>query len=177
LRRFEVTSVYVTHDQIEAIALADRLAVMRWGRIEQVGSYWDVYTRPINRFVGSFVGSPPMNFLPAHIHSESIEIAGVPRHIARPGDRYLPVLPVTLGIRPEDIQLAAGDPAAIWIDAETVEYLPSDRAYFVYTNIGNTRITAKIKTETRIQRNERVPVRLVLEHASYFDPTTGERVA
>jgi len=177
LRRFEVTSVYVTHDQIEAIALADRLAVMRRGKIEQVGSYWDVYNRPANMFVASFVGTPPMNFLPARIHMDGISVEGVPEPLAKPGDRYLPNLSVMLGIRPEDIQLAGHDSSAISILAETVEYLPSERCYFVYSTIGDRNITAKIKTEATIRRGERVPVRFILEHASYFDPKTGERVA
>ena len=87
LHHFQVTSVYVTHDQIEAIALADRLAVMRWGRIEQVGSYWDIYRRPANAFVGSFVGTPPMNFLPVNVHLDGIDISGIAQRMERPTDR------------------------------------------------------------------------------------------
>jgi ABC-type sugar transport system ATPase subunit len=177
LRHFSVTGVYVTHDQIEAIALADRLAVMRWGRIEQVGSYWDVYQRPANRFVGSFVGSPPMNFLQAMIHSDTLEIAGVSGSLAKPGDRYLPLLPVTLGVRPEDIHLAPDDAQAIWLTVDAVEYLPSDHCYFVYSAIGDAKVTAQIKSEVAIHRGERIPVRLAFEKASYFDSASGERVA
>jgi multiple sugar transport system ATP-binding protein len=150
---------------------------MRRGKIEQVGSYWDVYNRPANMFVASFVGTPPMNFLPARIHMDGISVEGVPEPLAKPGDRYLPNLSVMLGIRPEDIQLAGHDSSAISILAETVEYLPSERCYFVYSTIGDRNITAKIKTEATIRRGERVPVRFILEHASYFDPKTGERVA
>ena len=177
LRRFEVTSIYVTHDQVEAIALADRLAVMRWGRVEQVGSYWDVYQRPANAFVGSFVGSPPMNFLPARIRQDGIEVAGVPHALTKPSDRYLSLTPVTLGIRPEDIVLAPADDTAIWINADTVEYLPSERCYFVYSAIGDAHVTAKIKSETAIHTGDRLPIRFIFEHASYFDVETGERVA
>ena len=178
LRRFEVTSIYVTHDQIEAIALADRLAVMRWGRVEQIGSYWDVYHRPINTFVGSFVGSPPMNFLPAHIHADGLEVSGVRHVLPHPNDRFLPALPVIMGIRPEDMQLTpADDPMAVWLYADVVEYLPSEASYFVHSNIGSANVTAQVKSETPIRRGDRVPVRFVFEHASYFDPKTQERVA
>jgi ABC-type sugar transport system ATPase subunit len=177
LHHFQVTSVYVTHDQIEAIALADRLAVMRWGRIEQIGSYWDVYRRPANAFVGSFVGTPPMNFLPVQVHLDGMDVAGVPQRLERPGDRYVPALPLTLGLRPEDVQLAQGDAPAIELVAEMVEYLPSERCHYVYSHIGDAKVTAAIKTDTTVHIGERVPVRLALENASYFDVRSGERVA
>ncbi len=176
LRRFEVTSVYVTHDQVEAIALADRLAVMRRGAIEQVGSYWEVYRRPANTFVGSFVGSPPMNFLSAHVRGDDIEIGGVGR-LPKPTDRYLPLLPLTLGIRPEDIELAAADQAAFELAADVVEYLPSERAYYVYAQVGDRRVTAKIKSAQPVRSGDRVPVRFNFENASYFDEQTGVRLA
>ncbi len=177
LHHFQVTSVYVTHDQIEAIALADRLAVMRWGRIEQVGSYWDVYRRPANAFVGSFVGTPPMNFLPINVHLDGIDIAGVSQRIGRPSDRYVPALPLKLGVRAEDVQLAPGDPQAIEIVADMVEHLPSERCYYVYSSIGDVRFTAAIKTDAAVHIGDRLPVRLVLENVSYFDARTDERVA
>jgi ABC-type sugar transport system ATPase subunit len=177
LHRFGVTSVYVTHDQTEAIALADRLMVMRWGRLEQVGGYWDVFERPANTFVASFVGSPPMNFLKARIWLDGIEVAGVPHRLPRANDRYLPTLSAILGIRPEHIQLAPGDPAAIWIVADMVEHLPSERCHFVYASIGETNVTAKIKGDEPIKVGERIPVRFMLESASYFDPDTGQRIA
>jgi ABC-type sugar transport system ATPase subunit len=177
LHLFGVTSIYVTHDQVEAIALADHLAVMRWGKIEQVGSYWDVYNRPVNTFVGTFVGTPPMNLLPARIKMDTIDVDGVPNPLPKPHDRYLPQAAVQLGIRPEDIVLAPDSPAAIWLTADMVQYLPSERSSFVYTNVGINPVTATIKGETPIKTGERVPVRFVLEHASYFDSRTGERVA
>ncbi len=177
LRHFEVTAVYVTHDQTEAIALADRLAVMRWGRIEQVGSYWDIYRRPANTFVAGFVGTPPMNFLRARIRLDGVEVAGGESLIAFPRERYLPIgRSVTLGIRPEDISLARDDPAAIYMVADMVEYLPSDRCYIVYGSVGGARVTARLKSENVLARGERLPLRMDLENASYFDPDTGERL-
>jgi len=176
LHRFEVTSVYVTHDQTEAIALADRLAVMRWGTIEQTGSYWEVYNRPATAFVGSFVGTPPMNFLAAHVRGDSIDIAGV-GSLPRPDDRYLPLLPMTLGIRPEDVELAPDDPHAFTIVADVVEYLPSERCYYVYAPLGEGRITARIKSEQPVRTGDRLPVRFDFDHASYFDEQTGVRLA
>lgn len=176
LHRFEVTSVYVTHDQVEAIALADRLAVMRHGTIEQVGSYWEVYDRPATAFVGSFVGTPPMNFLPARVRGDEIEIGGVGL-LPRPMDRYLPLLPMTLGIRPDDIELAPDDPHAFPLLVDVVEYLPSDRCYYAYATIGQARVTAKIRSEQPVRVGDRLPVRFVFARASYFDEQSGVRLA
>lgn len=177
LHHFDVTSVYVTHDQIEAIALADRLAVMRWGKVEQVGSYLDVYQRPVNAFVGSFVGTPPMNFLDARILPDEIELDGVAQRLPRPRDRYLPGLAVRIGVRPEDIVLENDDPHALRVPVEMVEYLPSDRCYFVYTQIGPTRITARLQSAAPIRVGDVLPVRFAMENVSYFDRKTGDRVA
>jgi sn-glycerol 3-phosphate transport system ATP-binding protein len=108
-RRLGTTSVFVTHDQIEAMTLADRLAVLDHGRLEQVGPPAEVYRRPASRFVAGFLGSPPMNFLDGHLVD--------PATIALPDGRRLSLgagadlgpagRRVTLGIRPEDIALAA----------------------------------------------------------------------
>ena len=108
LHHFQVTSIYVTHDQIEAIALADRLAVMRWGRMEQVGRYWDVYHRPANAFVGSFVGTPPMNFLAVQVHLDGMDVAGVPRRMAASVGSLRAGVAVDVGCAPGGCATGAG---------------------------------------------------------------------
>jgi multiple sugar transport system ATP-binding protein len=110
--RVATTSIYVTHDQVEAMTLGDRVVVMKDGYIQQVGSPIDIYDRPINRFVASFMGSPAMNFIPVDIVSDM----GCTRAVAQDlslliPDRYVPGLAghkgrsVVLGIRPEHIHL------------------------------------------------------------------------
>ena len=76
LARFKITAVYVTHDQVEAIALADRIAVMHQGRIEQVGTYWEVHDQPVNAFVAGFVGTPPANFLKGRVADGVLKLEG-----------------------------------------------------------------------------------------------------
>ena len=106
--RLGTTSIYVTHDQLEAMTLAHRLVVLNGGRIEQIGTPIEVYRNPASTFVASFIGSPAMNLIPA-------EIAG---GMARIGDQVIAVEspvqgPVTLGIRPENLHRAMpGTPAA-----------------------------------------------------------------
>ncbi|MBC7189014.1 ABC transporter ATP-binding protein, partial [Candidatus Aerophobetes bacterium] len=115
LRKFSITTVYVTHDQSEAVAISDRIAVMREGKIEQVGSFEELYNRPVNLFVASFLGNPSMNFLPVVLAKEKERLflveplsglrIPVPREWEgkilekkKPGDDLI------FGIRPEDIR-------------------------------------------------------------------------
>ena len=107
----DTTMIYVTHDQTEAMTLADRIVVLRSGRIEQVGSPMDLYERPANLFVAGFIGSPAMNFLPAAAGDAagSVVLSGGAR-LATDRATGAPGRPLTLGIRPED--LAPADPAA-----------------------------------------------------------------
>jgi len=111
--RLGATIVYVTHDQVEAMTLGDRIAVFNAGRIEQVGSPSTVYNQPVNRFVAGFLGSPQMNFLPATVARDAqglaLQVAGAGR-LALSADATRPLADVrALGVRPEHWQLVAGD--------------------------------------------------------------------
>ena len=108
-QQVRTTSIYVTHDQTEAMTLADRIVLLRDGRIEQVGTPGELFARPVNRFVAGFIGAPAMNFLPARLDGEDLVLPWM----------RLPVPPlvrraeaVTIGFRPEDILVGGGDPAA-----------------------------------------------------------------
>ncbi len=113
-RRIGTTSLYVTHDQVEAMTLADRIVVLDQGRIQQVGKPMDVYRTPANRFVAGFLGSPPMNFVDGELSRGSdggwvFETAGM--RLSLDGQRDVTASSVTLGLRPEDL-IAADGPAA-----------------------------------------------------------------
>ncbi|HYZ71746.1 MAG TPA: ABC transporter ATP-binding protein [Chthoniobacterales bacterium] len=112
--RLRITTIYVTHDQDEAAAVADRIVVMNAGRLQQTGPFLDLFDRPVNRFVAQFVGEPPMVFLPVErVAANSIAVAGIPMPLTEPlaaalqstGDSTL-----TLGIRPRDISVAPPAP-------------------------------------------------------------------
>ena len=100
-REVPVTSIYVTHDQVEAMTLGDRICVMSNGEVQQIGTTDEIYNRPANTFVAGFMGSPPMNLVPAVVHQGSVQVAGVA--VARVSS---PDRPVTLGVRPEDLQVS-----------------------------------------------------------------------
>jgi ABC-type sugar transport system ATPase subunit len=176
LARFKITAVYVTHDQIEAIALADRIAVMRQGRIEQVGDYFEVHDRPVNAFVAGFVGTPPASFVPATVQDGRLTFPGggfpLPERwrgaVATGQD-------VLLGVRSEHLALdepgAAGDLSGT---VDVVEPLIAERAQLVHVRVPSGAsepldVTARIDDETPIGRGDRVPLRVDLEKAMLFD--------
>src|SRR5689334_23649576 len=117
-----VTTVYVTHDQIEAMTLGARVAVMRDGRIQQVDSPQNLYRRPLNLFVAAFIGSPPMNLVEAEVSDGAVSFAGVRVPVGRGA---LPPGPVILGIRPQDLRLADGAGPALEVGPAVVGELGS----------------------------------------------------
>ena len=131
-RRLKTTMIYVTHDQIEAMTLADRIVVLRDGLIEQVGTPSDLYERPVNRFVASFIGSPRMNFLSGHVlavHPRAIEVAlpGLdPNSILvrlTENSKVVPGDSVDIGIRPDDLYFETDGLARISMQIEFCEYV------------------------------------------------------
>ena len=178
--RLETTTVYVTHDQVEAMTLADRIAVLDDGRIEQVGTPEDVYERPATIFVAGFIGAPAMNLLPGRIVHK-----GNARAVELPGGVELPILDmidaasegmaVTVGIRPEHLEWAAPEqPAAIEATALVVEPLGSDTLVAIALDDRDVQVRLQPK---RVRRTGD-PVRLTVEpeDVHLFD-AQGRRIA
>ncbi len=138
----QATMVYVTHDQVEAMTMADRIVVLRAGRVEQVGSPMELYRRPANQFVAGFLGSPRMNFL-KHDKDQ------------------------TLGIRPEHITLAASGGVAAKV--EVVEHLGSESFLYLTTEVGEP-LTVKTGADTEAQSGDRVHAVFDPRHLHFFDP-------
>lgn len=145
-QRLGATMIYVTHDQVEAMTLADRIVVLRAGRIEQVGTPVDLYTAPANEFVAGFIGSPKMNFVPARVAATTA--GGVMVTSDALGGAQVPVATstavevgsdVTLGFRPEHVEAVAGD-AGIPARREFVERL-GNVAYAYFTLSDGTQVT------------------------------------
>jgi len=133
-RRLAATSIFVTHDQVEAMTLADRLVVMNGGRVEQAGRPAEIYARPASRFVATFVGAPPMNILEATVRTDGLSLLDGSRmyRMALPG--LEPGARVALGVRPEAVRLvAAGTPGALGATVDFVEELGAGRV--VYADI------------------------------------------
>jgi ABC-type sugar transport system ATPase subunit len=148
-RRLGSTMIYVTHDQVEAMALGELIVVMSAGRIEQVGPPQELYARPRNLFVASFLGSPKMNLLPARVraagHGPARLVLPTGHEVAL--DQSLPVAEgaaVTLGIRPEDL-MSAGGPIELPFQLELVENLGPNG--FAYGQIGAERVTVQLSRQ------------------------------
>ena len=155
-RRLGTTSLFVTHDQVEAMTLAHRMIVMNAGRAEQIGAPLEVYAKPATTFVASFIGSPPMNLIP----------------VQRDGRDVL------LGVRPEHLEPSAQSDASMTVDIDLIEPLGSDT--LVYGHIGAERTGARVAVrlhESVDARTGHLPVRYDPARAHYFDPASGKRIA
>jgi sn-glycerol 3-phosphate transport system ATP-binding protein len=155
-RRLGTTSLFVTHDQVEAMTLAQRMIVMNAGRAEQIGAPLEVYARPATVFVAGFIGSPPMNLVPT-----------------RRGEHDL-----LLGVRPEHLEPCAERDAAMTVDVDLIEPLGADT--LVYGHLGSNGAGARVAVrldEAAAARPGRLPVRYDPARAHWFDPASGQRVA
>ena len=167
------TTVYVTHDQVEAMTLATRIVVLRAGRVEQVGAPLEVYRHPVNTFVASFMGSPAMNFLPAR--AVEVEAGRVTVELATSDRLDLDVepaavgagQPVTLGVRPENLVMDGGD---LQLDATVmaVEPLGSETLVHVKTSDG-TWLILQHPGAVSVQVDETVSIGLIAAHCQVFD--------
>ena len=146
-RRLGTTSLYVTHDQVEAMTLAHRMIVMNAGRAEQVGSPLAVYARPATAFVAGFIGSPPMNLLP------------------RDGK--------LLGVRPEELEPCAESAANLVAQVDLVEQLGAD--ILVHGTVDSTRLVVRLPASRKIAEG-RLPLRFDPARAHWFDPASGARL-
>ena len=167
-QRLGVTTVYVTHDQIEAMTMADRIVVMNAGKVEQVGAPLDLYDRPANLFVAGFIGSPAMNVISGTITSEGFVAPGVtlplPPGIAATGA-------ATYGVRPEHLVLTqTGLPATVVL----VEPMGSETQ--VTMTLGGSTVVGVFRERLKAHPGETLHVAPDLSAIHLFDATTGERI-
>jgi len=163
----QVTTIYVTHDQIEAMTLADRVVVMKSGVVQQLGTPTDIYDRPANTFVAGFIGNPAMNLLSGMLSGgvfvgDNVRIAGFAGHDG----------PVTLGFRAEDAALAAV--GEITAPAYTTELLGD--ATMVTVRAGGALVAVKAHKDMRMQIGQVVSIRVPTAICQLFHPETGIRI-
>jgi ABC-type sugar transport system ATPase subunit len=171
------TMIYVTHDQTEAMTMADKIVVLRDGRIEQVGAPLDLYNRPANRFVAGFIGSPRMNFLEGVLSGpESLEVEGLPAiRLMEPIKTLARGATLTYGIRPEHIRLADDESEGIPATAASVEQLGSDS--YLYCQLpGGQALTVHHPRQTSVRRGDRIHLQFEAEAAHLF-AEQGEAIA
>ena len=170
--RLGVTTVYVTHDQAEAMTLGHRVAVMHEARLQQCGSPRDLYDRPVNVFVAGFIGSPSMNLCTLPLSKGSVAFGGteVPAGASANGRQKL-----VLGLRPEALELA---PDGISAEVEVVEEIGADAYVFCVAELpdGTTKLVARTDWRTAPHRGERISLKPRTEEAHLFDPDTGLRL-
>jgi multiple sugar transport system ATP-binding protein len=176
-QRLTTTSIYVTHDQIEAMTMADRIVVMRDGLVEQTGAPLDLYDNPVNTFVAGFIGSPAMNLIPgvARVNAGVAQVVftdgsalSLPGH-ARAADGQ----PVLYGIRPE--HFAVGDQNGVPVDVVVVEPTGADTQ--LYCRHNGQEVTAMVRDRVGCHAGDRITLVPDVPRAHVFDAASGARLA
>jgi multiple sugar transport system ATP-binding protein len=165
-----VTTIYVTHDQVEAMTLAHRVAVMDQGALQQLGTPREVYDRPANLFVAGFMGSPPMNLVGGRIEQRRFESNG----IRLPLEGEPSARDAVLGFRPEDAEIV--DPGAGLFDATVYAAELTGDVTLVTISLGEESLAVKMPKEYEVDFDRRVAVRFPLQRGFLFDAGTGERL-
>ena len=202
-RRLGTTTVYVTHDQTEAMTLGDRVAVLKKGILQQLGSPRELYEQPVNLFVAGFIGSPPMNLLPATVHGDKVELplvtVDLPEHVRGkvPEDKLL-----IAGIRPEYFADASVvDPEKLakgatfrttidvveWLGNEAYAYIPYEAPHEVASQLAElereldsealrTQLIVSLDAASRVKDGETADVFVDARKMHLFDPASGENL-
>jgi multiple sugar transport system ATP-binding protein len=172
-KSLETTIVYVTHDQIEAMTMADKIVVMRGGYVEQIGSPMAVYDAPANVFVAGFIGSPAMNLLKGRIGSDrqsfDLDAGGVLQFDSVLNAR--PHQPVILGVRPEYVKISDGGSAAV---VKLIE--PTGADLHVMLDIAGTKLTAVYHERLTLEEGQEVRLAIPAAHVHLFDPENETRI-
>ena len=188
-RQLDATMIYVTHDQVEAMTMGDRIVVMHAGHVQQIGPPLELYERPANRFVAGFIGSPAMNFLPAEIAlrngravavalSGAFEVALPAAVAAQVDDRSNGAL--VLGIRPEHIHLEGATNApegAVTVTMLVDAVEPMGNEVFLYVSRDGHDLVARIGPERLPRAGEHVTIAVDVDRLHYFDAAAGHVIA
>ena len=167
-RQMDVTSVFVTHDQTEAMTLGDRIVVINNGIVEQVGTPKDIYSKPNTKFVAEFIGSPQMNLFNCKIENGNAKIGDV--HINL--ENSINIQDASIGVRPDDIQVNQN--GKFETKANLVEYLGSDM--IIYSSIGNQDFSCKLSSKIDVKAGDNFKFDILSPSVHIFDNTTNKRV-
>jgi sn-glycerol 3-phosphate transport system ATP-binding protein len=170
----KTTSIYVTHDQVEAMTLADRLIVMHAGNAEQIGSPLEIYAKPASVFVAGFIGAPAMNLVTARAEGGAIKAGGLGLPLPA-GARVDSGREVVWGVRPEHFTLAHGGSSALSLPVELVEALGADTLVHGQVTQG-AHLTVRLAGTTRVAEGDRLPLAVPPDAVHLFDKETGRRL-
>jgi multiple sugar transport system ATP-binding protein len=184
-KRLEATMIYVTHDQVEAMSMGDRLIVLKDGVVQQIGAPLEIYDRPANQFVASFIGSPPMNFISCMLveRESHLFLTGDGLHLKLPTEKKAALsrivsngaLPVVLGIRPEDLSErrsynAGADGDVIKARVNFLEPLGSE--VLATCVLGAHEVIVRLSPRSSVKSDETIDLVINMERARLFDPVT-----
>jgi len=165
-RDLETTFIYVTHDQVEAMTMGDRIAIMNAGILQQVGTPGEIYDHPANMFVAGFIGTPTMNFVPATVTNGGAKASGFEVKLPK----AVPQGKGTIGFRPEAVTDRVQDGAtSIDMKVDVVERLGSDQ--FLYGTVGGDQMTARVDPRMSVAPGDRVKLGIDPRGLHYFDET------
>ena len=180
--QLKTTTIYVTHDQVEAMTLADRIVIMKDGKIQQVGTPQEVYRHPVNVFVGSFIGSPAMNFCRVHLNGDHVVSEDGSMNFLLPEGRLKKLRQqgyqgkeLVMGVRPEDIHAEQMFLETFPEDIATAEVTVSEllgAETQLYTNIGNNEVVCKVDSRDYVKPGVKVKLGFDMNKAHFFDPET-----
>jgi multiple sugar transport system ATP-binding protein len=181
--RLQATMIYVTHDQVEAMTMGDKIVVMRDGKVQQIGSPLYMYNNPINKFVAGFIGSPPMNFLTLKVVQEGgairvqgagVNITPVPAH-AQLLKAYIGK-EVSFGVRPEDLIVDAKVDQANVIKGKVTVVEPLGAEIHLQANINGQNLIARLPPDHLYKHNDSIEFIPTMEKARYFDRETENSI-
>jgi len=167
-RQMGVTSIFVTHDQTEAMTLGDRIVVINNGIVEQVGTPKDIYSKPNTKFVAEFIGSPQMNIFNCKIDNGIAKIDNNSINL----DKSINVDDASIGVRPDDIQIS--DSGSISCKASLVEYLGSDM--IIYSSIGDQEFSCKLSSKIDVKAGDEFKFDIQPSLVHVFDNSSGKRL-
>ncbi|MCZ4282770.1 sn-glycerol-3-phosphate import ATP-binding protein UgpC [Kiloniella laminariae] len=172
-RALKTTAIYVTHDQVEAMTLADRLIVMNGGLPEQIGSPMELYDRPSTTFVAGFIGSPAMNFIPIQVDKKDATLpSGQKLNFSAPSGHAQ----LLLGIRPEDIEITTPELADLTLKVSVIEPLGADSLIYGSCEGMKEDLVVRVRDKALVQEEEIFSVRFNQQKLHYFDPKTNSRL-
>ena len=167
-RQMGVTSIFVTHDQTEAMTLGDRIVVINNGIVEQVGTPKDIYSKPNTKFVAEFIGSPQMNIFNCNVDNGIAKIDNNSINL----DKSINLDDASIGIRPDDIQIS--DSGSISCKANLVEYLGSDM--IIYSSLGDQEFSCKLSSKIDVKAGDEFKFDIQPSLVHVFDNSSGKRL-
>ncbi|EJN02317.1 sn-glycerol-3-phosphate ABC transporter ATP-binding protein UgpC [Phyllobacterium sp. YR531] len=168
--KLRTTMIYVTHDQVEAMTMADKIVVLNAGRIEQSGTPLELYDRPANRFVAGFIGSPAMNFISGKVHADGLAVSGITIPLPEKAKKYIGD-DVTVGIRPEHLTVEEGGLAAQVLLVE-----PMGHETQITVQLADNPITGLFRERLALQAGSGVKIGFKTEALHMFSAKDGHRL-